>query len=220
MDVGSSDSNHVGVPPTTKKQKRSTAVMNIALLEAERQLRTGDEGQLRIPEICRLTGVNYGSIYHHFGSREGLIDAAYAEMFTKTVARDIEMIRDAVTNASTFGAFLLALENVLNVTTMGDERRASRATRLRILSASVTRPELRKVISAAQTQFTEELTKTIEICQRRGWMREEFEPKSVAVFVQVVIFGRNLDDLSAAPIPEREWATFMYHVLSLFLKPS
>lgn len=47
------------------------------------RLMNADESLIRIPEICEATGVNYGSVYHHFGSREGVIDAAYHQMFTK-----------------------------------------------------------------------------------------------------------------------------------------
>ena len=47
------------------------------LLEAVAEpLCDGDESRLRIPDICAASGVNYGSIYHHFGSREGVIGAA------------------------------------------------------------------------------------------------------------------------------------------------
>ena len=39
---------------------------------------------IRIPEIRETAGVNYGSVYHHFGSREGLIDAAYRNVHDRT----------------------------------------------------------------------------------------------------------------------------------------
>ena len=203
-----------------KKQSRSTSVMQTVLHEVEQQLRREDERYLRVPEVCRATGVNYGSVYHHFGSRDGLIDAAYAEMFTKTVASDVELIREAIRKSTSFGAFLIAIERLLNTATSGDERRINRATRMRILAASATRPMLREVIGRAQAEITKELAETIKICQRRGWMRSDFDPKSVAVFVQVVIFGRNLDDLSIEAMPESEWAAFMYQVFGLLLTPS
>ncbi len=200
-----------------KKQNRSAPVMEAVLEEAAQRLRHGDESRLRIPDVCRATGVNYGSVYHHFGSREGLIDAAYAKMFTQTVASDIVAIREAVKRSASFGEFLLAIESVLSSVNSGEARRANRAMRLRILAAPATRPALREVISTAQAEFTRELAETIAICQRRGWMRPDFDPKSVAVLVQVVIFGRNLDDLSAEPIPESEWASFMYELFGLLL---
>jgi AcrR family transcriptional regulator len=61
-----------------------------AVLDAvAERLMAGDELLIRIPEICEATGVNYGSVYHHFGSREGVIDAAYDVIFTRLVEEDI-----------------------------------------------------------------------------------------------------------------------------------
>ena len=59
------------------KQSRSVPVMQAVLDAVAERLMAGDELLIRIPEICEATGVNYGSVYHHFGSREGVIDAAY-----------------------------------------------------------------------------------------------------------------------------------------------
>ena len=55
----------------------------------------GDEGTIRIPEICEATGVNYGSVYHHFGSRDGVIDAAYSYLFSTIVEEEIALINTA-----------------------------------------------------------------------------------------------------------------------------
>ena len=61
-----------------------------AVLDAvAERLMAGDELLIRIPEICEATGVNYGSVYHHFGSREGVIDAAYNMIFSRLVEEDI-----------------------------------------------------------------------------------------------------------------------------------
>jgi len=60
-----------------------------AVLEAvEARLMTTDESLIRIPDICDETGINYGSVYHHFGSREGVIDAAYIKMFNEFMDED------------------------------------------------------------------------------------------------------------------------------------
>src|SRR5450755_2157590 len=71
------------------KQSRSAPVMRTVLEAVIERLNDGDESLIRIPEICEATGVNYGSVYHHFGSRDGVIDAAYHQMFTKLAEEDI-----------------------------------------------------------------------------------------------------------------------------------
>ncbi|HVB70856.1 MAG TPA: TetR/AcrR family transcriptional regulator [Acidimicrobiales bacterium] len=184
------------------------------------RLRDGDERLLRIPEVCRATGVNYGSVYHHFGSREGVIEAAYEMMFTEIIEQDLAMVRRAIETTASQDGFLLAIQGVLETVSTGPDRRASRTMRLRIVAASTTRPDLREIISASQARVTAELAEIVGFCQGQGWIRADMSSRSIAVILQVVIFGRNLDDLSAKPIPEQEWSTFMFHLFTHLLTPS
>jgi len=202
-----------------QKQSRSAPVMRTVLDAVAERLRHEDESRLRIPDICAATGVNYGSIYHHFGSREGVIDAAYEMIFSDLIEGDIDAIRRAVMSATTFEDFLAAAQPILDEVSTGDTRRSNRAMRLRIVAASVTRPALRSIISSAQARLTAELASIVEVCQERGWMRRDVAARPAAVVLQAVVFGRNLDDLSADPIPEPEWAAFLHQLFALLLTP-
>ncbi|MDE3065383.1 MAG: TetR/AcrR family transcriptional regulator [Acidobacteriota bacterium] len=194
--------------------------MSTVLDAVAERLREYDESRLRIPEICSATGINYGSVYHHFGSREGVIDAAYEMMFSEIIERDISVIREAVVAATSFGDFLAATQRILGTIATGEERRLNRAMRLRIVSASTTRPQLRDLISGSQTRLTAELTRVVELGQARGWIRADVAAHSVAVVLQAVVFGRNLDDLSSDPMPESEWTAFTFQLFALLLTPS
>src|ERR1700722_2778021 len=87
------------------KQSRSVPVMQAVLDAVAERLMAGDELLIRIPEICEATGVNYGSVYHHFGSREGVIDAAYNEIFSRLFAEDIATFRDSMNDAGSFDEY-------------------------------------------------------------------------------------------------------------------
>src|SRR5271170_6160475 len=78
------------------KQSRSAPVMQAVLDAVADRLLVGDELAIRIPEICEATGVNYGSVYHHFGSREGVIDAAYNMIFARFVEEDLAIFGSSV----------------------------------------------------------------------------------------------------------------------------
>jgi AcrR family transcriptional regulator len=203
-----------------QKQSRSVPVMRTVLEAVAERLRDGDERLLRIPEVCRATGVNYGSVYHHFGSREGVIEAAYELMFSEIIEQDLAMVRQSVEATATFDDFLVAIQRILATVSSGPDRRDSRAVRLRIVAASVTRPRLRQVISEAQAALTTELATIVGVCQELGWVRRDVSAHSIAVILQVVVFGRNLDDLSAEPIPEDEWSALMFQLFTLLLTPS
>jgi len=65
-----------------------------------------DESLIRIPDVCKATGVNYGSVYHHFGSREGVIDAAYNVLFSKLAEEDIHLLREVSDSATTLDEYM------------------------------------------------------------------------------------------------------------------
>ncbi|MDE3107529.1 MAG: TetR/AcrR family transcriptional regulator [Acidobacteriota bacterium] len=187
------------------KQARSQAVMSLVLDAVAERLMTMDETLIRIPEICEATGVNYGSVYHHFGSREGVIDAAYHLMFTRLVAEDFENVANVMENATTFEEYVFGIIPLISSVSSGEERRARRALRARIVAAATTRLELRVLIAHAQAEHTKTLARLVRFGQERQWLRDDVDPQFVAVLLQNLLIGRVLDDVSLTPISDDLW---------------
>lgn len=180
-------------------------MMRTVLEAVSERLMEGDEILIRIPEICESTGVNYGSVYHHFGSREGVIDAAYSLIFSRIVEEDILVLRLVNDSADTFDEYVNAIRPVLERISSGEERVARRAIRSRIVAAAITRPNLRALICLDQSRLTDELFRIADYGQKRGWMRSDVSAQSIAVLMQAVVLGRTLDDISLIPISDEEW---------------
>lgn len=200
-----------------QKQSRSAPVMRTVLEAVAERLVDGDESLIRIPEVCAATGVNYGSVYHHFGSREGVIDAAYEMMYVEMVERNIEAIRHTVESADNLDEFAAAMVPLLANLSGGDSQRSGRTIRLRIVAASLTRPKLHTMIARAQADLVLQLTNVVETAQSRGWLRRDVSPRVIAVVTQVVGFGRNVDDLTDEPISEDDWQSFVTLLFGSFL---
>lgn len=181
------------------------------------RLMKADESLIRIPEICEATGVNYGSVYHHFGSREGVIDAAYHQMFTKLAEEDLATLQLVSVSAKTFEEYLVAMQGLIGTFASSDVRRARRALRARIVAASMMRPELRVLIGTTQSRLTNELQTIVEYGQQREWLNRELSAHAVAVLIQVLLVGRTLDDVSSTPIDNAEWETSMAILLSVII---
>lgn len=165
----------------------------------------GDESLIRIPEICEATGVNYGSVYHHFGSREGVIDAAYESMFIGLVNEDIAAIRNINETASSLQEYIENMQPLLVALSAGQDRSNRRARRVRIVAAAIMRPELRKLVGEIQSALSADLTELVKHGQDQGWIRSDIPPNAIAVFFLALVFGRNLDDVSVTPIPQTDW---------------
>ena len=192
-----------------------------AVLDAvgERLMRA-DESLIRIPEICEATGVNYGSVYHHFGSREGVIDAAYHQMFTKLAEEDLATLQLVSVSSQTFEEYVMAMQGLVGTFASSDLRRARRAVRARIVAASMMRPELRELIGSTQSRLTDELRMIVEFGQQREWINRELSAHAVAVLIQVLLVGRTLDDVSTTPIDNSEWEASMAVLLSVIIAGS
>jgi len=187
------------------KQSRSTPVMQAVLDAVIERLLNVDESLIRIPEVCEATGVNYGSVYHHFGSREGVIDAAYESMFIGLVNEDIAGIRTINETASSLDEYVEKMQPLMVALSAGEDRSNRRARRVRIVAAALTRPELKRLVGEIQSELTGDLTELVQHGQDQGWIRTDIPSNAIAVFFLALVFGRNLDDVSSTPIAQADW---------------
>ncbi|HVA53273.1 MAG TPA: TetR/AcrR family transcriptional regulator [Acidimicrobiales bacterium] len=200
------------------KQSRSAPVM-LAVLEAvAERLMTGDEMLIRIPEICEATGVNYGSVYHHFGSREGVIDAAYDMIFTQLVDEDLRMFQRVNETVQSLDEYISVMQPIVAALSSGPERQHRRALRMRIAAAASTRPDLSRLIGSSQARLTKDLARLTEFAQQRQWLRDDVPAAFFAVLFQILIFGRSLDDISNEPIDEGVWGSSLSVLFMELLK--
>jgi AcrR family transcriptional regulator len=181
-----------------------------AVLDAvAERLMAGDELLIRIPEICEATGVNYGSVYHHFGSREGVIDAAYDMIFSRFVEEDLANFAKVNDTVDTLEEYLFVMQPIISTLSSGPERLARRAMRVRIVAAASTRPRLKELIGETQARLTDELRRLTEFAQEKGWLRKDIPAAVLAVLFQILVFGRSLDDVSKDRLDEAVWENSM-----------
>jgi AcrR family transcriptional regulator len=184
---------------------------------AERLL-TGDELAIRIPEICDATGVNYGSVYHHFGSREGVIDAAYDMIFSRLVEEDLELFERVNDSVETLEEYVTVMQPIVATLSSGPARKKRRAIRIRIVAAAATRPRLKELIGETQARLTNELRRLTEMAQKKEWLRDDIPAEVFAVFFQILVFGRALDDVSKEPVDEELWESSLGVLFAELLK--
>jgi AcrR family transcriptional regulator len=200
------------------KQQRSQITIDKVLEEVAERLFHDDESFLRIPEICEASGVNYGSVYHHFGNRQGLIDAAYVKLYERFIAKDIEQVRALGGHSNTFDEFVIAAHNLVNQVATDPERVLSRDSRLRIVAASRSRPELARRIGELQLEVTNELSNIIQGFKNQGWIRADVEAKEVSVAVQTIVFGRLMDGMSPEAFDDLQWGRMFQSLLFQYIK--
>lgn len=175
------------------KQERSRKTVRAILNAAINEIETVGASGLRHQRVLDAAGVTQGSLYHHFGSRDGLIDAAYAEMYTSGIDLAIErahiIIGEADARIDPLGDFLELL--------FGPDGFEARRLQMAAIVAAQVRPSLRAVIASAKRRLTNEVAGIIEQFQIRSMIDPEADARQLAVLFQSCSLGSISTDFEA-----------------------
>lgn len=178
-----------------------------ALLEAAIELieESGESG-FRIDAVLDRVGVASTAIYHHFGSRDDLIDSANAERYLRTLfVPDHPALVAAVASCQSKAEFeaLLRAEMVHTMTPVAVARRR---TRVSVLGSAVTRPSLAAKVNEANAVYAREMADAFGVAQKRGWMPAGLDLEAAAMWQIGQSTGRLMVELGEPPCDLAAWA--------------
>jgi AcrR family transcriptional regulator len=186
----------------TVQEPVGTAERLLAL--AVEQLDERGEAGLRVTEICAAAGVTVTSLYHHFENREGLVEAAYAELYVRNLHEDLEAFRAQVANCKDVTEFRHMLSATL-VAFQQPTRLEKRMRRMSILGSSYRRPALQVAISKAMDIFFESLASPLRDLQAKGWVRADLDTKSFSAWFMGQLMGQALSRLPGSTVDMEGW---------------
>ena len=200
-----------------KRAPRKTPDLNeVIAVTTELLLKYGEAG-FRIEDVIEITGISKSSLYLHFGDRDGLVAAAYAELFTIDANRNISQAIAAFANIKSreqLDSIIPLLVEAL-VQTSGDVR----WNRIDVLSSARHRPEFLARITEAQTRMNSALEEVFRVQQELGNARKDMDPREMAVLIQAVSFGRLFRDIDSRMKKNdlTQWAELTTAVYKLFI---
>ena len=203
----------VGIPQPI--QARAEATVSVVIEATIKAIEANGEASVRIDDILRETGISKGSLYHHFGGREGLIAAARVMQFSRFVAEDAQNIRETLTKTTTLEEFVAATSALVQ-TGNAAERERARHNRLSVIASSYGRPDLRESLALQQHSHTETIADAVRYGQKMGWIRADIDARAVAVFVQGYNLARVLLDLDTEPVTTEDWEQVVRVALGAF----
>lgn len=186
---------------------------------AVRWLETNSEVDLRMATIAADAGVTIALITHHFGSRDGLIEAAQRVRVQGAAARDIAFIQEALANPVTVDEFRLKLEEMMRAI-LDDSRAKFRLARLSALGSAHGREELKAELAEEVTAVLSAVSDTVERAQWRGVFRDDIDPRAAATYIQAVHLGVVLADLDEKAADWEKILHVMMRALDSLLMPS
>lgn len=163
----------------------------------------GGEGSIRLRDIASIAGVTLPSIYHFFGSRDGLIEEAQAARYLRSQIGITQEFADSIFSCRSRRSFTAIVRRFLTVA-LDSRRTALRSVRIEVLGSAQARPALAARLAIEQRAANEALAVPLRHAQRRGWMRPDVDANTLSAWVIATVTGRlfvetdpSFDDLAA-----------------------
>lgn len=176
------------------KQSRAKETVSLVIDAARRAMKRAGESAVRVQEISSETGVSIGSIYHHFGDREGLIRAAYVGQFSEAVKADVERLRTWSVKIHSTDDLRAHYDEMLSFLAKHFELMPL-AERAAIVGSALGRKDLREAIAEAHTRLTDGLTEVMQNLAKAGVLKPHLVPRAAAQVILGLLHGRVLAEL-------------------------
>jgi len=139
-----------------------------AVLDAE------GEQAIRVRDVAAAAGVTYSAVDHHFGGRDGLIEAAYLESYRRDLNVSMSEATTAFDAARTFEEFTSIVEAIV-MRNMGPARAPARRRRAIALGAAATRPGLAQQLRQLESDYVAAFSRMLDNPRRRGWVAADLD---------------------------------------------
>ncbi len=194
----------VNVIVADNPQLRDGSARSLLLGAAIRRLIDGDEASIRVLDISNEISMSPSVIYSNFDSRQGLIDAAYLEIYRSVTAASYRVIDEIASSADSTA---LAVRWSPGFDT--DERlhrdAVRRRVRLRVLAAAITRRRLQRDVVREREAYQASLTSMFADLQRRGVLVTTLSARQLAVVHEGLDLVRAIDETMPTPLSADEW---------------
>lgn len=152
-------------------------------------IEAGGEVAIRTNVIAKECGVTPPILYRAFESREGLVIAAQAERYRRTMADIVADVVAAFTAATTKEQFVAAARGILEYA-MSPRRVDSRRLRMDVMGSAVSRPALAAKIVDADREAVGKIVASMLPAREAGWIEESVDLTALIYWVFGMTNGR------------------------------
>jgi AcrR family transcriptional regulator len=198
------------------KQNRSRATIDAVLATTVELLEAGGESSVRLDVVTERSGISTGSIYHHFGDRDGLIAAAQIERFDRLTQEEtdglVRRLDQSLSGTMSRAAFTELLVNeVRGLVQPG--RQQLRWARVTALASARTRPTLLAVLADAFSALIDGLAGQSRRAIDVGLLASDTPVRAYAIFSQALSMGLLVNELDADPVSDHEWTSLLERIV-------
>ena len=183
---------------------RPTDTRTRLLFAACKAIERGGEASVNVHKIAKAAGVTVPSLYHHYGSRDGLVEEAQAYRYEEGMRTMAVRLQSIMNRAKTKAQFRDQIETYLKVI-LSDENADFRRVRVSVLVSAYNNPRLVKRIVAANRAYVERLASYLVPAFQKGWIPKTVNIESLIFWTTSVLNGRVIIELDSDKTFEAGW---------------
>jgi AcrR family transcriptional regulator len=169
---------------------------------AVRAMDAEGEAGLRVDAIVADAGVTIPVLYHHFGNREGLVQAAHVARLRLSLEHTIGELERALSTVQDREGFVATFDALLtNIFVPSHER----FVRVNVLGATYGRPDLQAEVADLQREVWLRIADILSEPQRKGWIRAELDLPVFVGWLFGVALSRILMDIQDGTLDTSAW---------------
>ncbi len=190
---------------TDSPQLRDGSPRSALLGAAIRRLIHDDETSIRVLQISGEIGMSPSVVYSNFGSRQGLVDAAYLQIFRSVTNASYATIDAIAATVDSAGAMAARWTPGAESEERLHRQSIRRRVRLRVVAASLTRRRLSREVNHERERYQQASTALFADLQRRSILPTSLSAKQLAVVHEGLNLIRAVDETMPSPLSADEW---------------
>ena len=193
------------------------ATINRLLKYSAAEIQRNGIANYDLDDVLRRSKTSKGSLYHHFGSKNGLIAATQSHTLSADIGRDNQSLRAFIEAAKSKDEMLAILDFAIQHGINSDSAK-SRKRRIQALAFGQHDKLIALQLKNDQIQASEYLAETLQIAQDRGYFSPSVSCRGFAFWIQGAVFGHLLVEIAGDTNLAEEWTATMRRALDTFVR--
>ena len=175
----------------TVSESTKDALLRVAI----EVINQGGESAIRLDSILAEVCVSPSSLYHHYGSLNGLIEAAHVERFQKAVYSNAVELKRRIEETESRQSFVALIDSMMDMF-FSSVREIARQHRVNVLGNAFGRPALLDAVATAQKQSLLIATEAMGIAQSKGFVNKDLDVAAFIAWFDGMAWGRVLIEIT------------------------
>ncbi len=198
----------------TSRRGRATAAKLIEF--ASKELDRVGPAKFDIESVLRKSKISKGSLYHHFGSKNGLLVAVETQQFIKYLDDQNTLLRGLVETRKSASEFLTLMTRVMETSGLS-ENRELRKKRTRAIVVAQHDRDLSEFVKTEQIKGSLYLAETFQIAKDRGWIKPDVDVLAASYWIQGLFIGHIMLDITEIKDLDKAWNSIAVDAVRSFI---